>query len=332
MKRNPKVGSPAWFRDNFGTEEKFLRAVFLARLAKDINPNCPKCGADRSHYRYLIGRRSFQCSKCAFQLSPLAGTVFKNLRIELTAFGDILYEIISSRHLVSSNSLREKYKIDKKTSWRTNKRVHNLMADAQAGIKLTGEVQIDEAGHDTGNQGMSRHYKWKRGRSREKSETMFAMVEKPRFDENGKRIPTRAIIYVIPDQTGKTILSNITENLVPSDDLLLVTDDYDAYNELEKIGFKHEVVNHKKWRYKNPKGYTTNVVEGYWSQLRRSTKRLIRVSAAELQRYLLARNFQYNNRHLENHERLEVLLASLPPMMAPLHEKFSIQRQFNKAA
>ena len=74
------------------------------------------------------------------------------------------------------------------------------------------------------------------------------------------------IAQVAEDVSGKSIL-NFISNAVKTDDLILITDEYQAYNPMRSL-MPHATINHQSeyadgWKH-------TNTIEGFWSLLKRA--------------------------------------------------------------
>lgn len=75
--------------------------------------SCPKCGHDRS---YLLSvRRLYECKKCRYQTSVIAGTVFHASKVSLTKWFWAIYWISSSKDEMSALQLSQLIGV----SWRT---------------------------------------------------------------------------------------------------------------------------------------------------------------------------------------------------------------------
>lgn len=124
-----------------------------------------------------------------------------------------------------------------------------------------------------------------------------------RSQEGGER---KAIVFglidgrgvrtvIVPDRKRSTIFPIITQ-CVPNGSCV-VTDSYSSYVTLDKVGYRHEVVNHRKNIWVNGSGYSTARIESYWASLKRSifaTHRHIAYRYLDL--YISLHAFRHNAR------------------------------------
>jgi transposase-like protein len=107
--------------------------------------------------------------------------------------------------------------------------------------------------------------------------------------------------HVVADVTGATLASVLKEHVDPS--ATLMTDEYVAYKSPATGFAAHETVNHSASEYSRGT-VTTNRVEGYFSQLKRSIDGTHhRVSREHLPRYLAEFDYRYSTRAVSDGER-----------------------------
>src|SRR5690606_18205334 len=74
---------------------------------------------------------------------------------------------------------------------------------------------------------------------------------------------------VVPNVTGATLSRVLAQNVNPTE-TTLVTDESAVYAPWASNALGHRTVNHKAKQYVDPEGFTTNAVEGFFSQVKRS--------------------------------------------------------------
>lgn len=104
----------------------------------------------------------------------------------------------------------------------------------------------------------------------------------------------QVITGIIGDRKRQTLHANILKYIAPGS--TIVTDDWQAYKGLGKLGFKHIAVNHSIG-YFNEGGYSTCNIDSYWATLRRSMRGYHQVSPGNLWLFLAEIEFRYNLRH-----------------------------------
>ena len=99
---------------------------------------------------------------------------------------------------------------------------------------------------------------------------------------------------MIPDVTGRTLAQVIREHVDVARSQLW-TDEHAGYRTIGKAFNSHSTVNHSAGEYKRD-GATSNAVEGYFSQLKRSLDGTQHhVSTEHLPRYLAEFDFRYSH-------------------------------------
>ena len=73
---------------------------------------------------------------------------------------------------------------------------------------------------------------------------------------------------IIPAEDTPTLEAEIQANIEPGTAVL--TDGHAGYDGLDRLGYKHEAVQHSQGIYVLGKDIHTNTIEGFWSQLKRS--------------------------------------------------------------
>jgi transposase-like protein len=124
---------------------------------------------------------------------------------------------------------------------------------------LSGDVEIDETyvGGKAKNMHKSKREKL-RGRGTAGKTAVLGMVER------GGRVRAK----VIPNTDAQTLEKETHRTVVKGS--AIFTDGHSGYDNLDSLGYKHEVVPHSQGIYVLGKDIHTNTIEGFWSQLKRS--------------------------------------------------------------
>ncbi len=116
---------------------------------------------------------------------------------------------------------------------------------------------------------------------------------------------------VIPKVNAVNLYQAIKEQADPSGSLLW-TDEAKAYNRVGRKFVAHETVNHAEDVYVSASGATTNPVENFFSQLKRSIDGTHhRVSEEHLDRYLAEFDYRYSTRKMSDTARLNRLMGQV---------------------
>ena len=283
------------FMRTYPDDEACLDFLWRERFAPDgHHAECPKCERERKFHRDK-GRPSYSCDSCGWHLHPTAGTIFHKSSTSLHLWFFAMYVMTSTRCGVSAKQLERELGVTYKTAWRMfNKIRTQLMAD-DSGM-LSGDVEIDEAsvdGKPRKQQGQHAYLASGPGRRseaaklRERSRaTVFAAVER------GGRIKAT----VLPSRRGPQLKRQVVEWVMPES--IVITDDWPAYNGLDRHYISHSRINHSAGYYVDGNTHT-NTVEAFFGHLKPSIRGTYRkVSHRWLQGYLnefvWRRNARYN--------------------------------------
>ena len=133
--------SEAAFEALYGTEEK-CRAVVIASRWPD-GFECPVCGGRT--YSEVKSRGLFQCSACRRQTSPIAGTIFASTHLPLCLWFRAMYHLTQSKQGISSIELGRRLGVTQTTAWKIKHKLAQVMMERDAGKRLSGRVELDDA-------------------------------------------------------------------------------------------------------------------------------------------------------------------------------------------
>lgn len=255
------------FRAEFPNEDVCLEYLFNKRFEKEC-----QCGGRYYHQR---GRKSFVCSKCNRNVSPTFGTIMEKSATPLTLWFYALYLFSVSKNGVSAKELERQLGVTYKCAWRMANKIRSLMGDG--GSLLNGIVEIDET------------YFGGKHLQKDKFAKKTALIG---MTERGGR----ARVKKVPNRETHIILNTVKENI--SRNALIMSDEFDAYKKLSKLGYMNQRVKHGKKHWVRGNVHT-NTVEGFWGQLKRSIKGTYHhVSSQHLQSYADEFAFRYSYREL----------------------------------
>ncbi len=121
-------------------------------------------------------------------------------------------------------------------------------------------------------------------------------------ERNGK-----AIAKVVPDVKARTLLPMIVERIAREDKTIVFTDDLPSYNQVERLGYAHKIVQHAAKQYVSGIAHV-NTVESLWSTIKRGIDGVNHsVSPLYLQSYLDSYIYRYNHRKDEQPMFLSLL-------------------------
>jgi len=110
---------------------------FLSELKWTEAYSCKKC----SNTNYLHGQLPYsrRCTKCRYEESVIANTIFQNSRIPINKAFYMLFLVYSTKGKISSHKLSEILGIRQSTCWSYSSRMKKLMEERKKDIKNAGD-------------------------------------------------------------------------------------------------------------------------------------------------------------------------------------------------
>lgn len=177
---------------------------------------CKKCG----NINFCKGKKSFsrRCTRCKYDESPTAHTIFDKCKFPLLTAFHILFKISTKKKGMSTLELHREFGLRQKTCW-DFKRKAQIVMKSSLKYPLTGEVHVDEffIGGPEKNQ---------RGRGAEKKRLVVVAIEKV-ADGIG-----RAYGEVIENASSK-VLSPFFKSYIATNSTI-ITDEWNGYKPLMK--------------------------------------------------------------------------------------------------
>lgn len=267
------------FQAQYPDDAACLLAILERRYGKA--DACPQCGVIGKLTR-IEGRRAFACKE-GCHTYPCVGTIFEKSSTPLTDWFYAMYLMTATRNGVSAKELQRQLGVTYKCAWRIGHQLRILMkarAEAQHPEQLSGHCELDE----TYIGGKIKVKQWGKGEYLENKTTVFGMVERG-GTFRGK---------VVPNDKITTLHPIIKENIAPG--TTISTDQHRSYKKLNKMGYKHDRVNHDVDEWVRGDVHT-NTMEGFWSHLKRGIKSThVSVSKQHLQKYVDEFAWRFNNR------------------------------------
>lgn len=277
--------------------------LLLEELRWHGDPVCAFCGHDKAYFlkpangtsratgpkKTMSVRRVWKCAKCRRQFSVLTNTIMHGTKIPIRTWLAVLVDVSSAKNGVSAREIERKYEITAESAWHMLHRIREAMKrDPLVGM-LRGTVLADETyiGGKVGNR-----KKGQRHNAPAKT-VVLSLVD----EETGE---VRSA--VVPNVTAPTLRAAIAEQ-VEGRTSTLVTDELRSYTRVAHDFRKHYAVNHSYGEYVN-QGFSTNAVESFFAQLKRSIDGTHHhVSTEHLHRYLAEFDFRYSTRKMKDSER-----------------------------
>ena len=269
-----KPGTVRQFFTKFPTDEACLAHLFDVRFGQ--GHTCPKCERSAKWYP-LKAERAFSCQWCGHHIHPMVGTLFEGSRTPLQLWFYAMFLFTTTRNGVAAKELQRQLGVTYKCAWRIGHKIREHMALVDGDGMLEGQVEVDETfigGYRPGGQG---------GKGKA---IVMGMLEK------GGEVITE----VIPDRTSKSLMPHIHDHIEKGSEVH--TDEHGGYNPLDRTDdYERLAVVHAEEEYVGDLGETTNAVEGFFSQLKRTVEGThISVSPKHLAKYAKECEFRFNRR------------------------------------
>ena len=297
----------------FNSEDKCRQAIVETRwgVGKEQDVVCPYCG---QHHCASRKDGKFRCPKCKRNFSCRVGTIFEDSKVSLLKWFIAMYLISSHKKGISSSQLGRDISVTQTTAWYMLHKIRTLFSqnDSEA---FHGEIECDEV-YIGGKE------KWKhesmrtphtQGRSTVTKTPIFGMLERSEIiNEKGEREFMSYVRAMVVENTRKDTLQPIISQFIEESSMVF-TDELNAYNGLDKLGYDHKICNHSSLQYVVDGKIYTNNIEGFWSHFRRMiTGCYHNISDEHLQSYIDEAVYRWNTRKASESRRFsDMFLKSI---------------------
>lgn len=209
------------FDDRFITEEACLE--YLSQLRWPDGFKCTRCQGEQA---WFTKRGLMVCTKCEYQVSVKAGTLFQDARKPLTMWFRAIWWITSQKTGASDMGLKQVFGLGSyETAWTWLHKLRRAMV-RPGRDRLSGRIEVDEAYVGGLEEGV-------RGRQTD-TKALIAIAAQ----EDGKgigRIRMRRIRDASSDSLHPFVLDVVEQGSV------VHTDGWEGYTGLDMKGYTHEV-------------------------------------------------------------------------------------------
>jgi len=285
------------FEKQFNSEKKCRKYLFKLRWTNGYR--CPKCSCDKA---WETSRYLYHCSKCGYESSVTAGTIFQDTKKPLRLWFRAIWHVTNQKHGISAFGLQQALGIGSyHTAWEWLYKLRHAMV-RPGRDRISGTIEVDEAyvgGKKTG----------KRGRG---AEGKVLIIIAAQID--GKRIG-RIRLKRIPDASGDSLNPAIKETIEPGS--AVITDGWEGYSKVETFGYTHKIVKKEGFVGENLLPHCNMVA----SLLKRWLLGTHHGRAQYLDYYLDEFTFRFNRRKSKSRGMLFYRLVQQALMIDSIHAK-----------
>ena len=117
--------------------ENYLRAV-----REEIGIVCPKCGATK--YKWLPGRKSFQCENCGNRISLTKGTVMEHSKLPLYDWFFTAHMMTSIKQVLSAKEIQHQLELEYYSpAWLMMMKLRDIMGQRDSSYTLSDQIELD---------------------------------------------------------------------------------------------------------------------------------------------------------------------------------------------
>ena len=209
------------FEERFSTEEDCRNYLFQLRWPTGFR--CPRCSNQKA---WPLSTVHYQCTKCDYQVSVIAGTIFHGTHYPLTIWFRTIWWLTGQKNGASALGLKRMLGFSYPTAWAWLHKLRRAMVTPGRNL-LSGIIEADEAYIGGKRPG-------KRGRGAEGKSLVFIGTEV------NESCIGRIRLQRIPDASAQSLEDAINKNIKAGS--TIQTDGWRGYVNLNSIGYTHEVV------------------------------------------------------------------------------------------
>jgi len=212
------------FENRFSTDDACRNYLFNLRWPNGFK--CPRCDNKKA---WPISEIHYQCTKCNYQVSVIAGTIFHGTHKPLTIWFRTIWWLTGQKNGASALGLKRMLGLNSyDTAWTWLHKLRRAMVTPGRNC-LRGKVEVDET-HIGGKKS------GKRGRGAKGKALVLVAVEIKNSHIGRIRLQR------IPNASAPSLEDAIKKNIDFGS--TIQTDDWSGYEHLNDIGYKHEIVRH----------------------------------------------------------------------------------------
>lgn len=211
------------FEEQFAAEDACRDYLFQLRWPDGFR--CPRC---QHQEVWKTSEYLYYCIKCQHKTSVTAGTIFQDTSKPLKVWFRAMWYVTNQKQGVSALGLQRMMGLGSyRTAWSWLHKLRCAMV-RPGRDRLSGVVEVDEAYIGGAKPG-------KRGRGAAAGKALVVIAAQ----KDGKRIG-RIRLKHVADASAKSLNEAVKESVESNS--IVRTDHWNGYNQLQKLGYNHDVI------------------------------------------------------------------------------------------
>lgn len=285
------------FEQQFASEEACRDYLFQLRWPNGFQ--CPRCQNQKS---WKTIQNLYYCTKCGYKTSVTAGTIFQDTSKSLMIWFRAMWYVTNQKHGVSALGMQRALGLGSyRTAWVWLHKLRCAMV-RPGRDRLFGTVEVDKTYIGGPKPG-------KRGRGAAGKVLVVVVAQ-----QDGKRIG-RIRLQRVTDASAESLNYAVQKSVEPNS--IVLTDDWNGYKQLGKLGYTHEVIRQTSDIGENLLPLTNRVVSLLKQWLLGTHQGAVKVS--HLDYYLDEFAFRFNRRTSKSRGKLFYRLVQqsveVPPVL-----------------
>lgn len=291
----------------FPTEKACHEYLTYQRWGDEMTCPYNDCDGDNA-YIFADGIRR-KCKCCKRIYTAKTGTFMEGSKLATIKWIMAIYLVLHKKG-ISSVQLAKDIGTTQKTAWFILQRVREGLGN-EKDTQLEGNIVADETfvGGKNKNRHRDKKVEQSQGRSFKDKTPVLGIMQTNEHDLDGISKHSKVVCFVVNDTKRKSIEPLMEKTIKKGS--TLTTDEWSAYQGMGN-NFEHHIVDHGKGQYMSELGYTSNAIEGFWAQCKRSINGIyVKPTRKHLQKYFNEFAFRHNYRNLGFQQQFNVVISNM---------------------
>jgi len=115
---------------------------YLKAIREEVGVVCPKCGSVK--YKWLPGRKSFQCEVCGNRIPLTKGTVMEHSKLPLYDWFFTAHMMTSIKQVLSAKEIQHQLELEYyPPAWLMMMKLRDVMGQRDSVYRLSDQIELD---------------------------------------------------------------------------------------------------------------------------------------------------------------------------------------------